>query len=200
MHHYATDSNERKLVPVLLAIVSILASWALYNALGVLQLAIPWWFDAPSVMGFYGLFYSIFDRRLWRIPIIQKIGLVNLPNLNGNWEGYLLSSFDEHSTKYDARIEIIQSWTRISIILRTENSESHSIIATLTTENPGGIILSYAYLNEPKANAKKTMHIHRGTAWLTLVKSGEMFEGEYYTGRDRQNYGSLHFERFQKKI
>jgi hypothetical protein len=198
MHNYAADSNESKLVPFLLATVSILASWGLYNALGALQLTIPWWFDAPSVMGFYGLCYNIFDRRLWRIPIIRKIGLVSLPNLNGNWKGYLLSSFDEHGTKYDASIEIIQSWTRIIIKLRTEKSKSHSIVATLTTENPGGIILSYAYLNEPKANAKKTMHIHKGTAWLTLDKNGEMFEGEYYTGRDRQSYGSLHFERFQK--
>ncbi len=198
MHPYATESNERKYVPLFIAAISLLAAWGLNKTLSILQIVSPWWFDAPSVIGFYGLFYNIFDRWLWRMPILRQIGLVNLPDLNGTWNGYVVSSFDGHGTRHGAHIEILQSWTKISIILRTENSKSHSLIATIITKNPGGIVLSYEYLNEPKANAKETMHPHRGTTWLTLVKSGEMFDGEYYTGRDRLNYGSLHFERFQK--
>jgi hypothetical protein len=198
MHPYTTESIERKYVPLYIAAISLLAAWGLSKTLAILQIAPPWWFDAPSVMGFYGLFYNIFDRGLWKIPILRQIGLVKIPDLNGTWNGYVVSSFDAHATRHDASIEILQSWTRISITLRTENSKSHSLIATIITKNPGGMVLSYEYLNEPKANAKDTMHTHKGTAWLTLVNSGEIFEGEYYTGRDRQNYGSLHFERFQK--
>ena len=195
MHPYATESIERKYVPLYIAAISLLAAWGLNKTLTILQIAPPWWFDAPSVVGFYGLFYSIFDRWLWRKLILRQIGLLKIPDLNGTWDGYVVSSFDAHDTRHDASIEILQSWTRISITLRTENSKSHSLIATIITKNPSGMVLSYEYLNEPKANARETMHTHEGTAWLTLVNSGEMFEGEYYTGRDRQNYGSLHFER-----
>jgi hypothetical protein len=115
--------------------------------------------------------------------------------------GYVASSFDEHGTRYDASIGIRQSWTRIRAILRTENSESHSLIATIITADPDATALGYEYLNEPKAHAKTTMHAHRGMARLTLRELGSrrVLDGEYYTGRDRQNYGILHFERLQEK-
>jgi hypothetical protein len=35
------------------------------------------------------------------------------------------------------------------------------------------------------------IHIHPGMARLELVEATRL-EGEYYTGRDRQNYGTLH--------
>jgi len=191
MHPYTTDSNERKLVPLLLIIVSVLFAWFLNRILGVLQFTLPWWIDAPSVIGFYGIFYAIFDKYLWRISVLQRIGLMKLPNLNGTWKGSITSSFDTHAIKYDATIEIRQSWARISINLRTQNSKSHSLTAAILMENPSNIILSYEYLNEPISRAKTTMHIHRGTARLTLICSGQVLEGEYYSGRDRQNFGAL---------
>ncbi|MBU4492272.1 MAG: hypothetical protein KKD69_07410 [Euryarchaeota archaeon] len=75
-------------------------------------------------MGLYGLFYSIFDNWLWRQPIIRQIGLVKFPNLNDTWKGYVASSFESHKTKYEASLEILQSWTLISIIIKTEKSAS----------------------------------------------------------------------------
>jgi hypothetical protein len=35
------------------------------------------------------------------------------------------------------------------------------------------------------------MHAHRGTAVLKLSDDGKELSGEYYSGRDRQNYGTL---------
>jgi len=197
MHPYATDSSERRFVPVFLASLSILAALLLDRGLRTMQFTFPWWLDAPAVMGFYGLFYAIFDRFLWRMRIVRKIGLVKLPDLNGTWKGYVVSSFNQHGTKYNANIEIHQSWTRIGIILKTETSNSQSQIATILTENPNSTVLSYEYRNEPKPNAITTMHAHRGTARLTLKRESQVFEGEYYTGRDRQHFGTLFFERAQ---
>ncbi len=59
-------------------------------------------------------------------------------------------------------------------------------------------MLSYEYLNEPKAaTSALTMHTHRGTARLTVavVDNPRILDEEYYTGRDRQMYGSLRLER-----
>jgi len=64
-------------------------------------------------------------------------------------------------------------------------------------QSAGGAVLIYHYLNEPKPNAMKTMHAHKGTAVLRL-KNDEFMEGEYYTGRDRQNYGGLTLRRVSK--
>lgn len=163
-----------------------------------LPFTVPWWVEVPSVMGFYGLFYALFDRRLWRITLLHRIGLVQLPDLNGTWEGFVKSSFDEYATQHYARVKISQRWTQISIRLDTDGSKSHSLSAALLTTNPNEIMLSYEYLNEPKAsNSAATMHTHRGTARLTIdsVNAPGTLEGEYYTGRDRRMYGGVHLER-----
>ena len=195
MHTYTTDSSERKFVPLYIAGASILLTWGLNRILALAQLIIPWWIDAPSVTGFYSLLYTFFDKYLWKLRILRTIGIVKVPDLNGAWNGYVASSFDEHAKRYKATIRISQTWTRIVIILETNHSKSRSLIAAIVTEDSSGMILSYEYLNEPKLNAKHTMHVHRGTARLTLKSEGKVLEGEYYTGRDRQNFGILRFER-----
>lgn len=195
MHPYATDSNERKQVAFLLAIISVLATWFLNKSFEFLKITIPWWIDAPSVLGFYTIFYNIFNKHAWRSTILKRIGLVRVPNLNGTWSGYITSSFNEHAKKKDATIEIHQNWVSIRINMRTQNSKSHSLIAGILTENKNAIVISYEYLNEPMPNAKATMHAHRGTVRLTIKPDNQTFEGEYYTGRDRQNFGILSFKR-----
>jgi len=184
---------------LLLAALSVLASWGLFEIVKAIQITPPWWFDMPSLMGFYGLFYTVFDRWLWRAPIIRRIGLVKVPDLNGKWEGSTTSSFDEHRGHRAASIQILQTWTRIRIDLETADSRSCSQTAAVITKIPDCAIISYEYLNEPKADATATMHAHRGTARHTwcMIDDSETFDGEYYTGRDRGTFGILHFKRHQ---
>lgn len=195
MHSYTTDSSERKFVPLYIAGASVFVAWGFNRVLGVMHFTLPWWFDAPSVIGFYVLLYSIFNKYLWRWRILRTIGVVKTPNLDGVWKGYVASSFDEHATKYDATLKIFHNWTRISIILETNYSKSSSLVAAIVTEDPMNMVLSYEYLNEPRSNAKITMHTHQGTARLSLAPDGRVLEGEYYSGRDRQNFGTLDFKR-----
>jgi len=190
MHPYATDSKERENVLFYIAVLSIFISWILHNVLNVVHLSIPWWFDAPSVAGFYGLFYFIFNKYTWKWLMLRKLGVVKVPNLNGTWKGYVVSSFDEPPNKYEATLVILQNWTQISIILKTQNSKSTSLIAGILIDNPEGTMLTYEYLNEPLPFANDGMHIHKGTTNLILNEKN-VLEGEYYTGRDRANFGSI---------
>lgn len=194
MHAYVTDSSERKFIPLYIACVSVLLTLGLNRVFNLAQFTMPWWVDAPSVMGFYGLLYTLFDKYLWKMQILRTIGFIRVPNLNGTWNGYITSSFDEHIVEHDATIRIFQDWTQIAVVLKTKYSESTSLTATIVTEDPN-IILSYEYLNEPKPDAECTMHAHRGTARLSLKSGGKVLEGEYYTGRDRRNFGILRFEK-----
>jgi len=81
MHPYATDLDKRGYVPLAIAVVSIVAAWSLSTFLGALRLSVPWWVDAPSVLGFYGLLSTAFDKRIWRMSAIRR--LLGIPNLNG---------------------------------------------------------------------------------------------------------------------
>lgn len=195
MHPYAIDSNERILIPLYIAIASILLALFFQWIFNLFDLAFPWWIEAPSVFALYGLFYKLFDVYLWKWKILKTIGAVKTPNLNGDWKGNLASSYDDFKTKIDANIRIIQNWTKISIVLTTISSSSRSLVAGIITENPEQYILSYQYLDEPRQISESTLHMHRGTTTINIQSDLSKFIGEYYTGRDRTNRGELVFER-----
>jgi len=196
VHAYATDSGERRYIPGFLGLLSIGAALLLAEALSVLSIAVPWWFDAPSVMGFYALFYNLFEKRMWKTQLLHRVGIVSLPDLNGTWTGHLTSSHDAHGMQHPVTVEVSQRWRHISIRLESVSSISRSESAALRTEDAGRNTLSYEYFNEPKASAVGSMHAHRGTGRLTVDPSNRAtLNGEYYTGRDRRMYGTLHLER-----
>lgn len=197
MHPYATDSSERRFVPFLLAVLGILAAWGLGWIVKTIQMAVPWWLDTPAVMGFYGLFYKLFDSWLWQTSILRSLKLVKVPNLNGVWSGTVSSSFNEYAVKHDATITIHQTWTQISIRLQSGASESHSLSGMILAETLSSKLINYEYRNEPKPHALNTMHAHRGAGRVTLSESNgiDVLEGEYFTGRDRQTVGRMYFER-----
>jgi hypothetical protein len=193
MHPYSIDTEERKNILFFLAIVCIFLAWSFFEILNNYQIDLPWWIESPSILFFYGLLFFVFDKWSWKF--FRKIGFVKTPNLNGEWKGHLKSSFDEHSSEIKATLKIFQTWTRIKILLTTEQSSSQSEIASIVIDAPEGKYLNYQYINEPKPNAVKTMSIHRGTTRLLFNEKENIFTGEYYSGRDRQNIGSLYFER-----
>src|ERR687893_586058 len=102
MHPYATDSDERKRLPLLMVGLSILLAWGLNRSMEATGVSLPWWFDAPSVAGFYGFIYVVFDKRLWLLLPARKLGLVKIPDLNGTWTGTVNPSSDEHTSGHPA--------------------------------------------------------------------------------------------------
>jgi hypothetical protein len=190
MHGYSTDSGERRIVPLLLAAVAITLAWLSSKILAVMHLSLPWWLDAPSTLGYYGVLYALFDRKLWRNRLARKLGLVRVPNLAGRWRGYLLSSFDGHTKRHDLMINIFQSWTQIAVFLATETSISRSCAAVIQVDDPDGLSLTYQYQSQPVANAMRSMHMHFGTATLR-VSDDDTLTGDYYAGRDRRTFGRI---------
>ena len=190
MHGYSTDSDERRVVPLLLAFFAISLAWLSSKLLVVIHLSVPWWVDAPSLMAFYGVLYTLFDRYLWRNSLVSKLGLVRIPNLAGRWRGYLISSFDGHVKRHDLMINIFQSWTQITVFLTTATSMSRSSAAMIQVEDPEGVALIYQYQNQPLADAIRTMHMHYGTAMLRVSNDGCLV-GDYYAGRDRRTFGRI---------
>ncbi len=194
MHGYSTDSEERRVVPLFLAVLAIALAWMSSKFLSAVHLSVPWWVDAPSSMFFYGALYALFDRHLWRSRLMRKLGLVRTPNLAGRWRGYLTSSFDNHARRHDVIVQIFQSWTQISVYLSTATSVSRSSVAVIQASDPEGVALIYQYENQPLADATRTMHMHCGTAMLRMSdgsKDGSSLSGDYYAGRDRGTFGRI---------
>lgn len=200
MHQYATDSGEKKFILLMMALLSILATWVLYELMTRIStltgLSAPWWLEIPSLMTFYGLFYEIFDKWLWKKPIVQKLGLARIPNLNGLWKGYVRSSHDQFKEKIEASIRIFQSWTHIEICQETKTSKGRSFVATILTKNLDAARLFFMYRNMPEIDADPNMHQHSGSAQLILSSDEKTLSGDYYNcGRDRLTWGKLYFEK-----
>jgi hypothetical protein len=123
------------------------------------------------------------------------IGLVEVPNLAGEWDGLGKSSYDQFATERAYTVKIEQTWTRISIRLQSATSESATLVAALLLHSVEGEVLSYQYRNEPRADAVSTMQTHLGTSWLTISDEGRTLVGRYYSGRGRQNHGSVQLRR-----
>lgn len=196
MHTYATDVDRQR-VPIILAVLSIGTALLFIYVIQALEVQIPWWIDAPSVMGFYAIFYSIYDKTLWKLHF-DNIRLSHIPDVNGVWAGELTSSYN-NGTKIDIVFYIVQTWSKISIRTETITSTSSTTMAALNTEeylDPG---LQYEYLSEPGAFATPTMQIHRGTGHLRLSANGQILSGDYYTGRGRQTTGTIELHFISKK-
>lgn len=194
VHAYSTDGRERYFAPIVVGAASIALSYALNIWTGRYQIQIPWWLDSPTPLFLFGVIYVVYDRWLWRLPLLSR-----LPCLAGNWIGTVSSSHDP-AVQNSAMLRIRQTWSAILIELETQHSRSVSCMASLTVDGASEPTLSYEYRNEPKSLAVETMQAHRGTASLRIKRSERQLEGDYYTGRGRATVGEMHFEASWAKV
>ncbi len=194
MHPYSTDSHERMTAPAVLVVVSILAAFGLAKGIDASGLQPTlWWLDVPAVWGFYSILWWLFDRWLWRCRLPRAIGVVRVPDLSRRWHGRGVSSYTDRAgerREFEVEVTITQRWTKCRVHLETRDSQSDSIIGAILAGDGERSTLSYEYRNEPRAHAGESMHGHRGMARLEVTDATHL-EGEYYTGRDRREYGTL---------
>ena len=192
MHSY--DLEDRGKVVASLTVLSLTGAWLAHFLLATAGFSPHWLFGAPSFATIYGLLYLAFDRYVWRLGLLHKARLLPATNLNGVWEGEVRSSFEvEGMSSLPVTVTILQSWSRISIYLETEESRSSSYSATLRSKDRPRPELSYQYMSEPRGDTVESMNIHRGTVILEFIDDG--LDGDYYTGRGRQTYGRIKLRR-----
>ena len=198
MHCYSTDSEERTQVTCALALVSGALSAALASSSFVEHM--PAWVHAPSALAIFGMTFAFFDQYAWRWAWLRKLGIIKVPDLCGEWKGRVRRTdeagggSDRGEVEVPVTVRVAQTWHRISLVLTSAGSNSHSISASLLVSNPAEQTLSYEYLNEPKPDAPDTMQTHRGTAVVSIKPNGDL-EGQYYTGRGRVTHGSFKLSR-----
>jgi hypothetical protein len=191
MHPYSITSGERERVPLFLAGLTFASAWLAASVASHIRL--PFWIEVPGTFGIYELLYQLFRVWGWRLPILRFLAAVKTPDLNGTWIGVVQSSFDEHSEAHDVIVTIKQNWTHLNVTLKSPHSESLSLVAAVELTMTS--TLTYQYENTPRPGAVNTMHAHRGTAVLRLDADGLELNGHYYSGRDRQNFGSINLKK-----
>ncbi|MEE9363114.1 MAG: hypothetical protein V3U92_11005 [Cellulophaga sp.] len=130
--------------------------------------------------------WLIFIKWLWKCKIFYS-WLVPFPNLSGEWEGTLLSNYENKSLDPIATtVRIEQNFFNIQIRITTGEGTSYSTGASFDIDTERGLQrLFYSYQNTPKRSVRERSEIHYGTTLLTFdgFKISEM-EGEYWTSRE----------------
>ena len=194
MHDYAIDSRERVRVVRILFMASALVS-------GIAAMIVPsdlipmrWLLPIPSIALVFGVSYWAFDNWFWRWRFLRTLRLVSVPDLRGAWTGTVASSYTEFEETQPVDVTIEQTWTKLAVRLNAAESRSWSVTASVLTNAPEGLVLTYLFDNDPEAEAAKTMQRFHGTTVLVWAEPGQL-EGRYYTGRGRATHGSLKLRR-----
>lgn len=194
MRPYNTNTNEHRAIMLVLGGLSIGLAWVVQLTVRYIPMEIPWWLEIPSIAPIFGFIYFMFDKWVWKLPLLHAVGVVKAPNLQGRWKGYLRSSHDNQSKKHSVDMTIQQTWTRMLVTLETKTSRSHSVAASVNIEDGKPAEIWFNYRNEPKGEAPTALNIHYGTAILNSITTSTI-GGQYFTGRGRANFGIIHLER-----
>lgn len=192
MHAYTTNPYERRIVVAVLAIGGFILHQILEGPINRFSEWAGFPFSVPTAFAIFGALYWGFSRWAWR-PLAWW-GILSIRDLNGVWAGSLSSSYHNFEEELDFKLDIDQTWDKISISGSAGDSSSYSLSASFTNGRPG-LRLDYLYQNEPDATAQEGMEIHKGAAMLSLSKDKNTLEGQYFNGRGRDNFGHMEVTR-----
>jgi len=196
MHQYQTDDSVKKNFLIVAVLLAVALAYLFGKAIDALQIQIPWYLESPSILGFFGAIYWLYDKYIWKTKWIQKVDWIKTPNISGKWNVEIRTSHGDFTETVSGKAIIRQTAFKISIALETDTSTSNSIHAALMrTEKVSEYELTYNYINHPKADSLETMSIHMGTTHVSIADDSQKIDGEYYSGRNRQNFGRVTFSR-----
>ncbi len=186
MHKYTKPNTQEKTIYFILALISIAISIGISLYVKGIDIIVKSLKDFLIVI-YSGMPFPIykgiqwaFDKWLWKLPLINQI--INVPNLNGVYKGQLKSSYDNFQQPKDFTLIIKQTFSEISIIFKTDTSESKSISAYLKKEMDKSLLV-YDYHNEPTKVSIDTLNEHKGTTWIKFDEKSCSFSGRYYTDK-----------------
>jgi hypothetical protein len=192
VHAYSSSENRTSALGsiALAAVLFAISANALASNLGV---GPSWLISAPTVAACYGILYRSMDSFAWRWRLFNRLGVIEVPVIDGIYEGHLVSSYKNLSLP--VRIRIDQTWTRIAVrfdVLEPASSASYSVTAGLGRDGHNDARLTYTYRNQTRPGvADADMNDHDGTAELTIDCASGKISGRYFNFRGRQGTLSL---------
>lgn len=181
--------------------VSTVISMLITNLIRSNNVLVPFYLDLPiSIPAIhYAMFYS-FNKWFWKFRVFKLLKITSFDDLNGVWTGELQTSFYEFNKPIKVELHIAQTATSVKIRGIFPNSKSISFNENFCfSEIDESTALFYFYRNEPTSAAINTMAMHEGAIKLVYDKKTDTLTGEYYSGRNRSNFGNIKVHRINKK-
>lgn len=140
----------------------------------------------------YPAAHWIFDSFAWK----YAGRVLNIADISGQWkcDGTTLNDDGTVKFSWSAETTISQSWEKIHLTLRTNQSASYSVSAALIPEADGSWMLMYSYRNEPRAGEPE-LNAHLGYCEMRFSKSLKMADGDYFNARGRGTFGRMKLTR-----
>lgn len=151
---------------------------------------------APALVGI-----DIFNKYIWKISFIRRMFSIDLPYIEGRWEGTLLSTYTQHKKKHKIVIEFNQTLTRTSVWYYDENAITHSVVADIILNEDGGPAkVLCIYDNNPIKNRDVGLHRHIGVMELFVLADEDKIRGTYFNNPIQKNtYGEINVEFISRK-
>ena len=204
-HEYALIDgvNRAKVGRYIAALAGVIAALLVSVFLLLVNLAdfLGWNVNLPPTIlslavtgSIYLVLYGLFDRYAWRWKWVSK--LIGVPDLSGDWScrGQTLDSNGDVSNAWSATVVIVQTWDKVRVRLKTEQSGSNSINAALIHDSVDGYKLIYNYRNDPRPG-QPALRTHLGFAELTFNPDLRSAEGNYFNGHGRFTFGRMQLTR-----
>lgn len=197
MHGYIINGKRRHSAIFWLAVISVLVGLGLIYWIDLILSKLETMKGTQIIVLLYSaifgvgsgaiftLLYYLFDNFFWKIKIFGNV------DLSGKYqcEGVSKDKSQKEKDRFTATIIIKQTWTKISVNLKTDKSYSDSFMAKISQNGVGDIRLDYCYTNNTDQTNKDMVSRHTGTA--TIIFSSEI-KGKYYNQPDdRMRYGEL---------
>lgn len=197
MHGYIINGKRRHSAIFWLAVISVLVGLGLTYWIDLILSKLETMKGTQIIVLLYSaifgvgsgaiftLLYYLFDNFFWKIKIFGNV------DLSGKYQCEEVSKDKSQKEKdrFTATIIIKQTWTKISVNLKTDKSYSDSFMAKISQNGVGDIRLDYCYTNNTDQTNKDMVSRHTGTA--TIIFSSEI-KGKYYNQPDdRMRYGEL---------
>ncbi len=179
------------------------AVWGVYLVVTGVAVGTRHFSPFSTVVGVTLLVITLFNFLLWKLKIFQG-WLVKQPVLIGTWRGTIHSNWVNPETgqgvaPIDAVIVIRQNYAFISVRLFTQESQSHSLSASLLRAVDGAFELVANYRNTPRFSVRNRSEIHNGSFVMNVESEGKLsMSGHYWT--DRNTAGELSFEHKDRRL
>lgn len=189
MHAYSTNESRVAIYGVI-AVTAVILAWLVMSATEGLDWP-QWLVSAPSLAATFTFSYGLFDRVLWKLPLLQRLHLVDVADISGTYEGNLISTYTDTNSqpvKRDITLCISQTWTKIDVEMTVKSgassSRSNSAVASVSPR-ANSTHLVYVYRNSVNPGlADADMGDHDGAAELVITSSGGL-SGRYFNVRPR---------------
>lgn len=177
---------------IIVAVIVLIADWFIFGQILTVGFVFKYVSGAVTIITIIGF---SFCRFFWKCKLFKK-WLVLIPDLNGNWEGVIESSWVNPETKeklepIKAELTIKQSLFHISCIMKTTEMKSQSITAGFNIVPDDQVYqMVYTYMSIPKQNIQERSRIHYGTIIFDMQNNCDCNEmtGNYWTGRNTNGF------------